>query len=242
MMINSLSIIYPIYNEEKRLKYIFSDIKKFNKNTKNINKEFIFVDDGSIDNSKIILEKFIEDNIKKKISFKLQSYKKNRGKGYALKSGISISSKKWILTSDADCSVSNLQLIEWLKKDYISQKTKIYFGSRNHTLSKVNKVKYRQILGNIFRLIILLFFNVESSDTQCGFKLYELKTAKKIFNKIKTNGYMHDLEIYILAKKMAINIEELPLKWVHKSGGKINFFKDGINILINLCKIKFTKY
>ena len=52
MMINSLSIIYPIYNEEKRLKYIFSDIKKFNKNTKNINKEFIFVDDGSIDNSK----------------------------------------------------------------------------------------------------------------------------------------------------------------------------------------------
>ena len=61
MMINSLSIIYPIYNEEKRLKYIFSDIKKFNKNTKNINKEFIFVDDGSIDNSKIILEKFIKE-------------------------------------------------------------------------------------------------------------------------------------------------------------------------------------
>ena len=47
--------------------------------------------------------------------------------------------KNWMLTSDSDCSVSNLQLIEWLNNCYISQKYKIYFGSRNNIFSKVKK-------------------------------------------------------------------------------------------------------
>ena len=54
-MINNLSIIYPIYNESKRLKFILSDIEKFNKKTKFLKKEYIFVDDGSSDKSKLIL-------------------------------------------------------------------------------------------------------------------------------------------------------------------------------------------
>ena len=241
-MIKSLSIIYPVYNEEKRLRFIFSDIIKFNKKTNFINKEYIFVDDGSNDNSKKILEKFIKKNRKKKIVYRLKSYKNNRGKGYALKIGILNATKNWILTSDSDCSVSNLQLIEWINKSYISQKYKIYFGSRNNILSKVKKKRYREIIGNIFRLIILLLFNIRSSDTQCGFKLYKLNTARKIFRKIKTEGYLHDLEIYIIAKKFKLNIKELPVTWIHKSNGKINVFKDGFKIIFSIFKIKYTKY
>jgi glycosyltransferase involved in cell wall biosynthesis len=50
-MIKSLSIIFPLYNESKRLKYCFKNIEKFNKNSKIKNLEYIFVDDGSLDNS-----------------------------------------------------------------------------------------------------------------------------------------------------------------------------------------------
>jgi len=241
-MIKSLSIIYPIFNEESRLINIFSDIKSFNKETKDIKKEYIFVDDGSKDKSKMIIKNFIKKNSFFKVSYKIISYKTNRGKGFALKKGVKRSTNKWILTSDADCSVSNFQLIKWLRKKFITKKNKIYFSSRNHPLSKVKKNKTRQFIGLLFRLFILIFFRINISDTQCGFKLYESKIAKKIFNKIKTHGYMHDIEVYIIAKKMMNNIKVLPVNWKHQPDGKINLFKDFIKILVNLIQIKFYKY
>ena len=241
-MIKNLSIIYPIFNEEKRLFNIFKDIKKFNKKTHHINKEYIFVDDGSFDNSKQRIKDFIKLNKNSKIQYKIISYKVNKGKGYALKSGVLNSKKKWILTTDSDCSVSNFQILKWIKKKYINKKNMIYFASRNHPNSQVKKVKSREIIGAIFRFAISLMFNVKISDTQCGFKLYKSNIAKKIFSKIKTNGYMHDLEICIISKKMKLTINELPVTWKHKFEGKISFLKDSIKIILSLVMIKFYKY
>ena len=241
-MINNLSIIYPIYNESKRLKFILSDIEKFNKKTKFLKKEYIFVDDGSSDKSKLILYNFLKRNRQTGIIYKIISYKKNKGKGFALKKGVFSSSKKWILTTDADCSVSNFQILNWIKKKYIVNNLKIYFGSRLHFNSKVKKIKSREIIGSIFRLIIYFLFNIKILDTQCGFKLYEAKVAKKIFKRIKTNGYLHDIEIVIISKKLSIKIQELPLKWTHKIDGKINFLTDFIKIIISLLKIRLNRY
>ena len=56
-----------------------------------------------------------------KIQYKIISYKVNKGKGYALKSGVLNSTKKWILTTDSDCSVSNFQILRWIKKNYINK-------------------------------------------------------------------------------------------------------------------------
>ena len=241
-MIKNLSIIYPIFNEEKRLFNIFQDIKKFNKKTHHINKEYIFVNDGSFDNSKKKIKDFIKLNKNSKIQYKIISYGINKGKGYALKSGVLNSTKKWILTTDSDCSVSNFQILKWIKKNYINKKNMIYFASRNHPISHVKKIKSREIIGAIFRFIISLMFNIKISDTQCGFKLYKANIAKKIFSKIKTNGYMHDLEICIISKKMNYVINELPVIWKHKFEGKINFFKDSIKIISSLVMIKFYRY
>ena len=69
-MIKNISIIYPIYNEAKRLNNIFKDIKKFNKKTRHIIKEYIFVNDGSGDQSKIFLKNFIKINSNKKLNLK----------------------------------------------------------------------------------------------------------------------------------------------------------------------------
>ena len=56
-MLRSVSIIYPVFNEEKRLGKIFSDIKKFEGLTNYIDKEYIFVNDGSTDNSLSLIKK-----------------------------------------------------------------------------------------------------------------------------------------------------------------------------------------
>ena len=65
-MIKSISIIFPIYNENRRLKDCFRDIEKFNKITKIRNIEYIFVDDGSRDNSFSLISQFLNKKNKSK--------------------------------------------------------------------------------------------------------------------------------------------------------------------------------
>ena len=118
-MIKSLSIVFPLYNEAHRLFYTIKDVEKFNKNKIVKNVEYIFVDDGSTDNSVQILKNFFKK--KKNSKFKLIKIKKNLGKGNALKKGISIAKKEWILTLDTDISVSLLQLNDWIKKSILKK-------------------------------------------------------------------------------------------------------------------------
>lgn len=233
-MINSLSIIYPIFNEENRLHDCFFDIKKFYKKN-NIKKiQFIFVDDGSSDNSKKIIEKFI----KKKKNFFLISHKKNLGKGAALKSGVNKAKYEWILTLDTDVSVKLSQLNIWVKKNFL-KKNKIFFGSRNLKESNVKFIVIRKFVGLVFIFITQMLFNIKILDTQCGFKLYKKKIAKKIFSKLEENGFIHDIEIVLLAKSNNFTIKELPVTWSHKSNGKVNLISDSLKMLINLIKLKF---
>ena len=232
-MIKSISIIYPVFNEEKRLKKTFLDIMKFEQSNKLLKKEYIFVNDGSSDQTLSVIKKQFKNNKKVKVV----SYNKNMGKGYALKRGVQIAKNDWVLTTDADCSVSNFQLLKWIQKKYLNQNDLIYFGSRNHPSSVVKKKTLRKIVGIIFKFSIRLFFQIKISDTQCGFKLYKLNIAKKIFKKILIYDYMHDIEICLIAKKLKLKIRDLPVKWTHIDHSKINFVSDFFKIAFSLIKL-----
>ena len=66
----SISFVFPIYNEEKRLKFLFKNITQYEK--KNNGNEFIFVNDGSKDKSLEYILDFIKNKNKR---YKLISYK-----------------------------------------------------------------------------------------------------------------------------------------------------------------------
>lgn len=238
-MIKSLSVIFPVFNEEKRLKDCFDDIKRFNLSTKIKKIEYIFIDDGSKDNSNIIINKFVKEQnkIKKKIRYKLIKLSKNSGKGGALMKGVMSVKNEWILTLDTDISVSLIELTKWLKKKYL-KKNCIYFGSRNLKNSKVDYKIHRKIIGLSFIFICKILFNIKISDTQCGFKLYKKTMAQKIFRNLKEKGYVHDIEIVLKALNKKYEIVELPVTWVHKKNSKISFIKDSFKILSSLIVLK----
>ena len=238
-MIETLSVILPLYNEEKRLNNLFIKINKFKFLNKN-KLEFIFVDDGSNDNSYLLIKNFIKEN-KKRIDLKLVSYKNNKGKGFALKKGIAKAKHDWIITVDIDLSVKLEQIKIWQKNKLISQKFKVYFGSRLLAESKVKAKRDRKFIGFIFNIILRKILNsnlLNIKDTQCGFKLYKRNIAKKIFKKLTENGYIHDVEILILLQKSNILVKEIPVEWRHKSGSKINLIIDSIIMLNNLLTLK----
>ena len=147
-MIKKLSIIFPLFNEEKRLKKTFLEIVNFKKKAKNRKIEIIFVDDGSDDKSKLLIHNFINKIKSKKFILKYYKLKKNMGKGFALKFGVQRSSMPWILTTDIDLSVPLSQVIKWEKLKFARTKN-VIFGSRNLENSKVDKKLTRYILGKI---------------------------------------------------------------------------------------------
>ena len=231
----NISIIFPFFNEEKRIHICLRDIKNFYYSKKIGRVEFILVNDGSKDQSLNIVKKFIKKN--KLIYIKIVNLKKNFGKGYALKKGVLVAKYKNILTIDSDISVSLSQLNVWLKYPEFNS-SEIIFGSRNLKKSEIKYSINRYIIGFFFRIFIRFILKIKMRDTQCGFKLYKNNTAKKIFKVLQTNGFSHDIEIVLIAKKLKYKISEYPVKWTHKNNSKLQIAKDSINMLIEILKIK----
>ena len=232
-----LSIIIPLFNEQHRLSYNLTILEKFLKKKSKKDIEIIFVNDGSYDSTYKIIKNFIHKN-KKNCKFGYISYKNNIGKGFAVKKGILASKNYWILVCDADMSVSPKQFDIWFKNNLIQKKDAAYFGSRVHKQSNVKALFVRKIIGFLFNILLSLLFNIKSSDTQCGFKVFNSHYIKKIFRKLKCNGYAYDVETVLLLKKHHIKIIELPLKWKHKDGSKVNLIKDSIKIFFDLIILK----
>ena len=221
----NLSIIIPLYNEEKRLKKSLISLIKFIKIKPKKKIEIIFVSDGSTDSTNKIISLFIKENKKIVKSF-LIKYAKNVGKGYAIKKGILKSKNDWILICDADMSVNPNQFNIWYRNKKIIDKNKAYFGSRRHEKSNVKSSIVRKTLVLIFILFIRILLNIRLKDSQCGFKIFHRSYALKIFKKISSFRFAFDIELTILLTKFKINIIELPLKWVHQDGSKLSLFYD----------------
>ena len=233
---NYTSIIIPLYNEDARIDYCFDTIIKLLKKKEKIFKEIIFVNDGSTDKSKDKVLKFIKRVRKKNFITKLKliSYLKNQGKGYALKRGILSSKSDWILTCDLDMSILPEQYLIWNKKKLIKNTKYAYIASRNHKNSKVKSKFLRRRLGEVFRFILFIFFNIRILDTQCGFKVYHKNYAKYLFKKMKITRYAHDVEIILILKNIGIIVKELPVKWIHRPDSKINIIPDSFKMLLDL--------
>ena len=234
----NFTLIIPLYNEEANIQLLFNEL--LNVKVEDFATNIIFVNDGSTDKSDLIICKFIK-KYKKIFKIKYIKYKKNIGKGFAIKKGILNSKKEWMLICDADMSVNPNQIDKWVKKNYIKNENIAYFGSRNHSLSKIKTSITRRFLGSLFNFVIYFLFRIKIKDTQCGFKLFNRTYAYNVFKKLKSYRFSFDVELVILLKENNITIKELPIEWVHKEGSKLNIIYDIPKMMIDIIKIKLKQ-
>ena len=239
-MNHKFSFVIPIYNEEKRINSMLFAIKDFTLHTKIKNLEFILVNDGSNDKTNILINNFLRKNSYFKNNLIYINNRFNNGKGYALKKGVSEASKNYICTTDVDFSVPLKYIEDFILQDRDFDKFKVHIGDRGHVDSKIKSTFLRKFLGIIFNKILSIFFNFNTHDTQCGFKIYEANVAKKIFQKISIFGYAHDIEILLICRLNKIRVKTFPVDWTHKPNSKVNLVKDSILILINVIKLLFS--
>jgi len=226
-----LSVIIPVYNEEKRIGSTLPKIFHY-LNKKNIDYEIIVVDDGSTDQTIPIVENFPKCN--------LLRHEKNKGKGATVRTGIKYASGEFILFTDADYSTPIEELDKfWNKRHHYD----ILIGSRHIKGSdiKLKQPWHRQIVTYLGNILIQLVLWIRIKDTQCGFKFFKKNIAKDLFSLQKINRWGFDMELLYIAKKKKYTVREIPVIWIDSPNSRLkpaDFFKT----FIELFKIRFTKY
>lgn len=240
-MENNVSLIIPCYNEEANIqKGVLDKIGNFTKNNSKF-LEIIIVDDGSNDKSKnIIKEKYLGEFSK----FKLIE-NQHQGKAFALITGINSAKGKCVLFSDIDLATP-LEESEKLLDFYPVYS--IVIGSRNRSRAGAPLIRKIMAVGFIFiRNLIIGLKGIK--DTQCGFKLFDKKAAKKIIERLKvfhnnriatgsSVGAGFDLEFLFLGQKLGYKIKEVPVSWRHVETKNVNFIKDSLETMGDIFKIK----
>ncbi|MBW8001963.1 MAG: glycosyltransferase [Planctomycetes bacterium] len=235
----NLSIIIPVFNEGRK---IASDVKEaiafLNKN--NFTGEIIVVDDGSSDNTANTARETAK-NLSTEILFKVISYENNKGKGHAVRTGITQSKGDYVMFIDSGSCTTYENILDGLKL-IENGDCDIAHGSRKlpHSKIKLKQSLYRRLCAVIFRLCVSYFVKITSNltDTQCGFKIYRGDIARKLYSQCETDGFIFDIEIILLAQKANFKIKEFPIEWTCDRDSRLRPEKSFHHIISELKTIK----
>lgn len=222
-----VSIVIPLLNEEESLPELYNWIINV-MTTHNLSFEIIFIDDGSTDDSWLIIESLNSENS----NVKGIRFQRNYGKSAALNEGFKIAKGEVVITMDADLQDSpdevpalyslikdkNFDIISgWKKKRY------------DNTFTK-------NIPSKLYNATARLFSGIKIHDFNCGLKAYKNKVVKSI----EVYGEMHRY-IPIIAKKAGFN--KISEKVVEHRARKYGVTKFGwerfVNGLVDLITIVF---
>jgi dolichyl-phosphate beta-glucosyltransferase len=207
-----LSIIIPVYNEEKKISTDLREALSFCKNN-NFKGEIIVVDDGSTDDTAIIVG---HKKINPEYPVHLISYKPNRGKGYAVKQGILCSKGEIVMFIDSGNCVPYDNILPAIRLIH-DGKAGIAHASRFLPESKIlaNRPFHRRFWSWSFRKFIKLYAKLPShlTDSQCGLSVYNGDIARELYSECRSEGFMFDVEVIIRAVRKGYKIIEFPIQW-----------------------------
>ncbi len=229
----SLSVIIPAYNEALRvtphlqavLAYLRSNYPAF---------ELILVDDGSADETSAVISAAFAGEPRAR----LISYRPNRGKGYAVRTGMLASRGDQVVFLDADLSTPIDEIPRALAA---LENADVVIGSRALPESdiRVRPPLYRRLASAIFDIVKHVMVGLwKISDSQCGFKAFRGAVGRALFAQGKVDRFMFDVEILYLAERAGLRLREIPVRWADASGSKVRFWEGVVNMVRDLWRIR----
>lgn len=239
-----LSVIIPVYNEEKRLPNTLREIYKY-LSVQSYDSEIIVVNDGSEDKTAEIVKQMMA-KIK---NLRLIDNKENHNKGYVVRQGMLRAEGNYRLFTDADNSTS----VDHVEKmwPFFEESFDVVIGSRDPkdvegACQAVSQPFWKRFLGNLGNIVIQVIAIWGVWDTQCGFKIFTKKSAEDIFKRCKINRWAFDVEVLSLARKLDYKIGIIPVYWINSAESKLkleayaHFLKELLQIKWNFIAGKYN--
>lgn len=229
-------LIVPCYNEETRI-----NLSSFNESFSDIEIHYLFVNDGSTDKTRLVLDSYCTKNSQARAYHLTQ----NAGKANAIfeayqNSGLDYSVFDWIGYWDADLATPLDEIPRMMKflDFYQGKDVAAIFGSRISRLgSQIKRQMHRHYLGRIFVTIVSNVLGVKCYDSQCGAKLFTPAAAEIAFKESFISRWIFDVEILLRLKEE--RIIEFPLfHWEDIPGSKVKVFREIFRVGNDLLKIR----
>lgn len=220
-----VSLIVPIYNEAGHLKEFLQEIDSLKLPT---DKEIIFIDDKSKDNSLEILQSF---QFSSKI--KIIAKPKNEGKGAALRTGIAEATGDIIAIQDADFEYDMRELPSLLQP-FLDDKADVVYGSRFKKETRQVHRTFHYLVNRILTLISNVLSGLYLSDMETCYKIFKSEIIKNIV--LESNRFGFEPEVTAKIARLKIRVMELPISYYPRNymEGKKITWKDGVAALRHL--------
>ncbi|MFH1280068.1 MAG: glycosyltransferase [Candidatus Beckwithbacteria bacterium] len=239
----SISIVIPAFNESDNFNQgVLTQVADYLKEN-NLTWPVIVVDDGSTDGSNKNIKTWVEKQ--PNWTFIQNSH---QGKAATVKTGVFAVKTKYTLFTDFDQATP----IGEVKKliPFLGKGCQIVIGSREvQGSTREKEPALRHLMGKVFNFVVQLFAIRGIHDTQCGFKLFNTKVAKELFNSLKiyqpknekhafTGAF--DVELLFIANKRKIKIAEVPITWHHASTTRVSPIRDSIRMFFDVLRIRLA--
>ena len=212
-----LSVIVPAYNEEGIIVRTVEEIKRVLESA-SIDYEIVVVDDGSEDNTYLVVKKHFSKDQRVKVV-----RKENGGKGSAIRYGFEFTRGKYVAFIDADLEIHPKYLVYFL--EFIKNKNfDVIIGTKRTKGALYKFPAIRRALSRGYWLLVKMLFNLKSSDFLVGIKAFKREVLEDVFPRIMCKQYAFDVELLVNIEKRGYKVGEYPVV--------IKFNRDKNRILI----------
>lgn len=136
---------------------------------------------------------------------------RNLGKGATVKAGVAAARGRTIAFTDVDLAYAPSQILRLLEQ--VEQGAGMVVGSRwaTESTSSSPRLGIRKVNSRLFNVATRLTVGVWR-DTQCGLKAFDASLAEAIFSRVRQNGFAFDVELFLAAEALGIEVAEIPVQ------------------------------
>ncbi len=221
-----LSVIMPVYNEERTLAEILDRVEAVP-----IDKEIIMIDDGSTDRSIEIAETRTNERVR------LIRHDKNTGKAGALATGFKEARGRIVIIQDADLEYDPAEFSQIIEP-IVTGAADVVFGSRFQGKNEKVHLFFHYVANRLLTLLSNICTNLNLSDMECCYKAFRREVIQAI--SIESGRFAVEPELTQKIAKMNLRIFEVPCSYDGRqySDGKKIGFADAIEAVMAIIRFK----
>ena len=231
-----VSLILPAFNEAGTIAATILETGRYFR-ARGLRYEIIVAADGDDGTRELALETTRQGEPVRVIGNRQRS-----GKGRGVREAAALAQGRIVGYADADNKVP----IEEFDKVYacLSQGYDVVIGSRAMRDSQIEKRQplFRQIGGKGFGIFMHAIVGLQGiTDTQCGFKFFTGEAAREIFRRQRIDGYMFDVEILAIARRLGYRIEQIPIRWRDDGDSRLALVSGNVRNVIDIFRIRLAQ-